>query len=39
MVDLTRMAFLEHKAIIQLRAHHGTNVGEVGDEDYTCLLS
>lgn len=39
MVDLTRMAFLEHNAIIQLRAHHGTNVGKVGDEDYTCLLS
>jgi CHASE3 domain sensor protein len=39
LVDLTLMAFLEHNAIIQLRAHHGSSVGKIGDEDYTSLLS
>ncbi|QGA21903.1 hypothetical protein EYB26_009617 [Talaromyces marneffei] len=35
LVDLTRMAFLEHNAVVQLRLHHGASVGTVGDEDYT----
>lgn len=39
LVDLTRMGFLEHNAIIQLREHDGSTVGKVGDEDYTRLLS
>lgn len=39
LVDLTRMAFFEHNAVIQLRKHHYSSVGKVGDEDYTCLFS
>lgn len=39
LVDLTRMAFLEHNAIIKLREHHFSSVGKVGDEDHTCLFS
>ncbi|OKL56920.1 hypothetical protein UA08_07871 [Talaromyces atroroseus] len=34
-VDVVRIAFLENTAIAQLQRHHGTNVGEVGNRDYT----
>ncbi|EED17200.1 glucose/galactose transporter, putative [Talaromyces stipitatus ATCC 10500] len=33
-VDLIRMAVLEHSAIIQLRLHHAASVGMVGDGRY-----
>lgn len=33
LVDLTRMAFLEHNAITHLRLYHESSVGKVGDED------
>lgn len=37
-VDVIRIAFLENTAIEQLRATHGTKVGDVGNKGYTCLL-
>jgi hypothetical protein len=37
-LDVIRIAFLEDTAITQLREHHATNVGEVGNRNYTCLF-
>jgi hypothetical protein len=36
-IDVIRIAFLENTATSRLREFHTANVGEIPDEDYTCL--
>lgn len=38
-VDIIRIAFLEGTATSRLQALHTSKVGEIPDEDYTCLLT
>lgn len=38
-VDVIRVAFLESTATSRLQDLHTAKVGEIPDEDYTCLLT
>lgn len=36
LIDLTRIAFLEHNVLIQLRLIHKVEIADADDSDYTC---